>query len=34
MKKDVEDFFKEELFDLIADFNVDLRKKAEKEVRE
>lgn len=34
MKKDVEDFFEGEFFDLIAEFNLDLRNKAEMEVRQ
>ena len=33
IKKDVEEFFDGEFFDLITEFNVDLRKKAEMEVR-
>lgn len=33
MKKDTEEFFEGEFFDLITEFNVDLRKKAEMEVK-
>ena len=34
MKKDVEDFFEGEFFDLVSEFNLDLRNKAEMEVRQ
>lgn len=34
MVKDVEKFFKGELFDLISEFNVGLRREAEKEMKE
>lgn len=34
MIRDVKEFFEGDLFDFISEFNVDLRRKAEKEMRE